>query len=499
MFNDGLWREFLSTHPLRDAILTYIDSEPVRFHMPGHKGHNVPGNNRALPDEVIARDVTELPGLDDLHSPQGPIAELEARLASAYDCRASFLSVQGSTLGIHAAVMSCCRDGDTILVGRDCHRSVISALVLAGARPFYLEPIWCPSAGITLGPPPAAYARAIATERSIKAVIATSPNYIGASPPIASIARLCHRARIPLIVDEAHGSHLKFTPHAPSDALTSGADIAVQSPHKTLVSVTQTAWVHVSGDLVDPRKVKSNLSLLQTSSPSYLLLTSLEEAVAFVESEKLGTTSRLASVAREADRFRQGIRRLELALPCEEGLPEEWAYDPLRLFVSAPSRLGLNGQALAEALAARRIIVELALEKGVLAMLGAGTRLEQGGVSGDIDAFLTALADIVKSPVSQPGVHECRRDAVQVDLTLAKWWGSGCGYPLLLPREAHMAENETVPLAQAVGRVSAGVVAPFPPAVVLLAPGDLVTPKIIEAIAGIRGDERKLSTILVVK
>lgn len=258
--------------PIYNKLKEYLNEKPLKFHMPGHKG------KCSELDDICSADIdlTEIDGLDDLHSPEGCIKEAQELAASAYGVRKTFFLVNGSTGGILSAVMTVCPHGSRIIVNRDCHKSVVNAIILSGAEPVYINPQYDNDFNIPLGISYDDVRNAVETNGEITAVLLTTPNYYGVCTDIKEIAEYLHSKEIVLIVDEAHGAHLKFSDRLPVSAVESGADICVQSGHKTLATLTQGAYIHINGERIDEERLSMFLSMFQTSSPSYILMASLD-------------------------------------------------------------------------------------------------------------------------------------------------------------------------------------------------------------------------------
>jgi arginine decarboxylase len=248
----------------------------VSFHMPGHK------NGRLLSSyfsDLPSIDITEIPGADDLHQPHGIIQETEERLAEFYGSRESHILVNGSTSGIYSAIMSVCRPGEKIIMARACHRSVYSALILGHLNAAYIYPKVDPDTGITCSVSLESVKEIFKEHPDAKALVLTSPTYHGIISDIEGIASYLHQEQKILIVDEAHGAHLALSDRLPMDSISCGADLVIQSFHKTLPAFTQTAVIHAAGDLVDLARLREMLSIHQTSSPSYMLMASVDAAL----------------------------------------------------------------------------------------------------------------------------------------------------------------------------------------------------------------------------
>ncbi|HHV28364.1 MAG TPA: aminotransferase class V-fold PLP-dependent enzyme [Clostridium sp.] len=267
--------------PIYNALRSYSDSCPTVFHMPGHKlGKGVP---LSLLRDLYLMDLTEIPGLDNLYCPNGIIKEAQELAATAFGADKTFFLVNGSTCGIHAAIMSLCNPKDKLIIARDCHKSAVAGMMLSRAVPIYIKPEFNSSFGIPSIVLEKDIEKALIENPDAVGVYITRPNYYGICSDIKSISELVHSYNKVLIVDEAHGAHLKFSKKLPPSSIEYGADICIQSAHKTLPALTQGAYLHVKGNRVDIEKLKFTLSLLGTTSPSYIIMAHLDIARAVME------------------------------------------------------------------------------------------------------------------------------------------------------------------------------------------------------------------------
>uniref|UniRef100_UPI000A528DA5 aminotransferase class I/II-fold pyridoxal phosphate-dependent enzyme n=1 Tax=Paenibacillus dakarensis TaxID=1527293 RepID=UPI000A528DA5 len=267
--------------PLVEALLAYRNHAAKSFHVPGHKnGKAYDGIEEArILHDVMKIDVTEISGTDDLHHPEGVIREAQELAADCFGAEESFFLVGGSTSGNLAMVLTVCQQpGDILLLQRNVHKSVLNGLMLAGARAVFLEPEIDKDSGLAVTPSVETIKAAIAAYPDARGVLLTSPNYYGMSCDLKPIAELCHAYHIPLLVDEAHGAHFGMHPDLPEGALSSGADVAVQSTHKMLAAMTMGAMLHVQGPFINRGLLRQRLAMVQSSSPSYPVMASLDLA-----------------------------------------------------------------------------------------------------------------------------------------------------------------------------------------------------------------------------
>lgn len=450
--------------PLYDALCLHTGEAAARLHVPGHR------QGAALPAALKGRDgralyeldLTELPGLDDLHRPIGAIAGAESLAARAFGAWRTFFLVNGSTAGIHALLTAL--GGKKVLAPRDAHRSVIGGLVLSGAEPVYVWPGIVPGFGIPAGFDTARYDQALAEHPDAAAVLAVYPNYYGVAGDLAGLARLCRDAGKPLLVDEAHGAHLRFHEGLPADAMTAGADASVQSTHKFGGSLTQSSMLHLAGPGYE-KAVAGALSLLQTTSPSYILMASLDLArrQMALEGEKL--------LQRALDLARYLRGRLEkikgIAVLADRDLPRGQSPDNTKLVISFRN-LRLTGYQAAEILTKRhRVFVEMADRDNLVACVTIGATRE------DCDSLAAALKELARREGAGGN------DGPPPELPAA-------ARQAMLPRAAWYAASEAVPLAEAAGRISAETAAVHPPGIPVLIPGEEITGDVLDYLEAAR-------------
>ena len=264
---------------LREKLEEYYNKDYLPMHMPGHK-RNVELLGEKLPYKI---DITEIDGFDDLHHAEGIIKNIEDKARKIYKSKRSFILVNGSTCGILAGIRSVVDFGDKVLVARNCHKSVYNAIEINGLNPIYMLPK-IGSEGIDRNIDSKQVEEKLKENNDIKLVILTSPTYEGVISDVSSIVSIAHKYNVPVLVDEAHGAHLRFINDiCDKEALNSGADIVIQSLHKTLPALTGTALLHIQGKLVKKENIARELSIFETSSPSYILMSSIEECLDIIE------------------------------------------------------------------------------------------------------------------------------------------------------------------------------------------------------------------------
>ncbi len=442
--------------PLMTALQAACRRQHAAFYVPGHKrGRGSPQLLlQAFGRSVFSADLPELPELDDLFAPEGVILEAQALAANAFGADQTWFLTNGSSCGVMAAILAVCNPGDHIVLPRNCHRSVFSGLILSGAIPIFIEPECGPE--FAFGVAPQRLEQALATYSPVKAVLVTSPTYEGVCVDIDAIATLTHRHGLPLIIDEAHGPHFGFHPDLPPSALSAGADLAVQSTHKVLGAMTQAAMLHTQGNRIDPQRINQALQWVQSTSPSYILLASLDAArqqMALYGPQILGPLIQKVQATRRQLQKIDGLSVLSPSPP----MPGFANLDLTRLTVGV-SALELNGlqidQILHEDLA---VTAELPTPSHLTFVPSLGT------TQMDLDRLVQALQQVAKPMTS--------RSSRKIDI----WDREPISMPQLSPRAAAFATQEILPWDQAVGQISAELVCPYPPGIPVLYPGGTIT------------------------
>lgn len=307
---------------LYDKLKAYGDSDYYGFHMPGHK-RNPDITGAGLPYEI---DITEIEGFDDLHHADGILVDAQKRATEVYQADETHFLVNGSTVGILSAISGSTKKGDTILVARNCHKSVYHAIYMNELNPVYLYPEFDTEKHLNTEISVQDVRDALEAHPDIRAVMIVSPTYDGVVSDVEAIAESAHEKGIPLIVDEAHGAHFGFHPYFPESANKKGADIVINSLHKTLPSLTQTAILHINGDLVNRRKVRKYLDMLQSSSPSYVLMASIDACIELLAEKREEIFNSYADILADARKRLGELKHLQII--------ETEHYDPSKIVIS---------------------------------------------------------------------------------------------------------------------------------------------------------------------
>lgn len=445
------------TH-LREALEALKREDRVSFHMPGHKygGNGLRDHFNSFWDI----DITEIPGADNLHDPEEILLAAKKQAEDAYGSRESFFLVNGSSCGIMAMIMGTVKRGEKIIISRDAHRSIHQAVSLGGLHPVYLMPSIDPATGIVIGMDPAALELALSQHQGIKAVVCTYPSYSGACVNLPLIQKMTAEKGVQLLVDEAHGAHLWLDESLPVSALTSGADVVVQSLHKTMPAMTQTAILHIGTENAQREEIARYLTVFQSSSPSYVLLASIDEAIGIGISRG---SDLMKSLLSEIDGVKTVGRRLGFEFWDGTTLPQDliWDFDGTKLCISG-HLMGLDGYELDRMLRIKGIQSEYAVRSHVLLMTSIAN------VKTDFHRLAAALEGIsrekeVLNPLSL-GVLGCQDDFAGLSSEL-----------VVLPGEMDQWQVAETLLKDACGKVVCDWIIPYPPGIPMLCPGERVS------------------------
>lgn len=447
-----------SKEPLVEALEKYAKAGVYPLHTPGHKGGRGAARSlhALLGERALTSDVSLMSELDDIHKPSTCLKEAQTLAAKLYGARQSFFAVNGTTGAIHGMLLGALEPGDKILLTRNAHTSVYGGLVLAGLKPIYLLPYYDEEWNLSLEVTPEQIAQALEAEPDIKAVLITSPTYYGLAADLIKIAEIVHSHKAVLLVDEAHGPHLGFSPLLPPSALQCGADAVAQSTHKLVGALTQCSMLHVQGQRLKIEKMAAAMSLVTTTSPNYLLMASLDAARAQLadNGQAMAEAAIHASeVLRKKLRTIPGLMVLDGDIIGRGGVA---ALDKTKVTINVRN-LGLTGVEAGDLLRAAGVAVELVDETNVLFLL----------TYADDTAEFAKIANIIVATLSKARKNAPRATtaaAVQ-DLPKVRLW----------PRDAFFAATETIPFKEAAGRVSAEKLCFYPPGIPLLVPGEEIT------------------------
>ncbi len=444
------------------ALEIYSQEDYYPFHMPGHK-RNPDTVNTDLPFD---RDITEIEGFDNLHHPEGILKKAQETAANVYGTKECYYSVNGSTAALLAAVSAAVPRKGQILVARNCHKAVYHALYLRNLIPTYVYPQMNQKWWINGGISPDKVERALAENPEIKAVLLTSPTYDGVVSDIEKIAEIVHRYEIPLIVDEAHGAHFHFSNYFPTSAAELGADLVIQSFHKTLPSMTQTAVLHNCSDRVDSRLIRRFMGIYQSSSPSYILMASMDACMEKMSSDGNEMFREFTKILEKARRRLSECKYIRLVSP-EIGTAGVFDYDRSKLLFST-RYASMTGSELAQILLEKyHIQVEMETEHYVLALAAVGDS-EEG-----FERLCQAIEEIDKEEAQK---KKEKREAEEPKAGRTAYTSLS---QFMSITEAMESESEIRKLEESVGRISAEFGYLYPPGIPLIVPGEQITGQFI--------------------
>ncbi|HWO96058.1 MAG TPA: aminotransferase class I/II-fold pyridoxal phosphate-dependent enzyme [Bacillus sp. (in: firmicutes)] len=446
--------------PLFTGLVEHAKKNPTQFHIPGHKkGSGMDPEFRTfIGENALSIDLINIGPLDDLHQPKGMIKQAQDLAAEAFGADHTFFSVQGTSGVIMTMVMSVCGPGDKILVPRNVHKSVMSAIVFSGATPIFIHPEIDPVLGISHGITPESVEKALEQHPDTKAVLVINPTYFGIVGDLQKIVEIAHSHDIPVLVDEAHGVHIHFHEDLPLSAMQAGADMAATSVHKLGGSMTQSSVLNVREGLVSPKRVQTILSMLTTTSTSYLLLASLDTARKRLATEGKALIEKTIHLAEQTRTQINEIENLRCVGREILGTNATYDMDPTKLIVSV-SHLGITGYDVEKWLREKfNIEVEMSDLYNILCIVTPGDTEE------DLQKLVHALQELS---------NECKHqaDAIENSAVLLP------DIPVLAltPRDAFYAETEVVPFEESAGRIIAEFVMVYPPGIPIFIPGEIIT------------------------
>ena len=440
--------------PILNELKKLTREKPISFHTPGHKGKNTLANWKELIPQI---DLTELPGLDNLHDPSGVIAESLKLAAKSFGAKETLYSVNGTTGGLYIALAAITKPGDKILIQRNSHRSIYNGAILNRLDIEYIYPNYNKRYGLFTGVNPKAIEKKLKEDSNIRAVVITYPNYYGICSHIKAIADIVHKYDRILLVDEAHGSHFVFSERLPMSALEGGADLSVQSIHKTLPSFTQTSMIHVGSKRVDIEKLKSMSSLYQTTSPSYLFMASLEIARAYMEGE--------------------GRERLERNILFIEELTEQLnEKDRIHVFTGDEEDKSIFDKDVTKILFAIDGIPAPKVSQILRRDYNIYLEMED-------DRYCLALASLMNEKRDFQLLKEALMDIADREYCHQEYSQAVDIFKpeIMLPiYEAFYKSKRVVDLKQSIGKTSAAFIIPYPPGIPLLCPGERITEGLVD-------------------
>lgn len=469
--------------PILDGLTAYNTEGCYPWHMPGHKRRL----NTIFPEMVenpFLIDVTEVGNLDEFHHPEGIIKESLDRAAEIYGSHKSYYLVNGSTSGILAAISAVCKPGDTLIVARNCHKSVYNAIRLLHLKPVYMMPEWNATFGMFGGMAPDVVKKAIKNHPEAKAVFLVSPTYEGVVSDMERIAKIAHKAGIPLIVDEAHGAHFEFMANVnetisttnykkvPDPAIRLGADIVIESLHKTLPAMTQCAILHEKSNLVSQERLEEFISLYQSTSPSYVFMATMEACIEKMNYERDGLFIIYKELLSEYRKRFSQLSHIHLMEENDFKKQSAYGYDDGKLVFSVKecgwkqedNIVPMNG-----------VMLGNILEKEY------GQMMEMAG--GD---FVIAMTSVADSKEAFEALYQAM-EAIDNQLMDLEDTTDTILYKTLPEKKMNIADAREhkrvdIPLEEAAGRTSGAYIYIYPPGIPIVTPGEVISREILQSI-----------------
>ncbi|WP_099189569.1 aminotransferase class I/II-fold pyridoxal phosphate-dependent enzyme [Tepidibacter mesophilus] len=460
--------------PLFDALKEYQKKEVVPFDVPGHKhGRGLPELANYLGETVLQVDVNSMKCLDNISNPVGVIKESEELMAQAYCADHAFFLVNGTSSGVQAMIMSVCNPGDKIIIPRNAHKSAINGLILSGGIPVYVQPQTNDELGIAMGVSVESIEEAIEENPDVKAVFIINPTYYGATSDLKRIIEIAHENDIAVIVDEAHGAHFRFHKELPMGAMELGADMSAVSIHKTGGSLTQSSALLLNEGFIDKNRVKTILNLTQTTSASYLLMSSLDVARKMLATQGEEVLTRVLGISRKA---RNEINKIEglyafgNELIGQDGVHN---FDETKLGVCVKG-IGMTGFEAYDTLRDEyNIQVELGDVYNILAIISVG----------DDNYSIKKLIDALKDMKDKYGKDKLNFDRVVLDNPQI----------VVSPRDAFYTRKRIIKLEDSEGEVSGESIMAYPPGIPIITPGERISREIIEYIKFIKNQHSMMT------
>jgi arginine/lysine/ornithine decarboxylase len=454
----------MSKLPIVDGIIDYIKEDNVPFSMPGHKngrGFLTTEEGKKLYQSLIKGDITEVEGVDNLHNAESIIKESQELLRDLYGSYKSYFLVNGSTSGNLAMIFSCFNEGDKIIVERNCHRSVFNAIILKKLRPIYIKNIISKAYNAPFSIDMEHFLKIIDEHPEAKGIVVTYPNYYGICTDLKAVIKRAKEKNMLVLVDSAHGAHFGFSSELPESAVKLGADIVVMSAHKTLPSLTQSAYLHV-GDNIDINKVNFYVSAFTSTSPSYMLMSTLDYARYFMETQGRQVFEECIKIA---NIYREKINSLQsFHILSREDIKKEFSgynydMDATRFVIHLDNNY--SGHELLEYLRGRAVQCEMSDDSNVVLILSP-FNIEQ-----DYEKLYYAL-------------KQCPLEQLKTDFSRVLI--NDLPQTAMLPYEVMDKDSFQVEIDEAVGSISAASIVPYPPGVPIIMPGEIVDEEAINMI-----------------
>lgn len=482
--------------PILSGLTAYNTEGCYPWHMPGHKRRL----NTIFPDIVenpFSIDVTEVGDLDEFHDPHGIISEAMNRAAEVYGSHKSYYLVNGSTCGIMAALSAVCRPGDKLIVARNCHKSVYNAIRLLQLRPIYIMPEWNEELGMFGGVSPEQVRKMVKQYSDAKCVLLVSPTYEGVVSDVEKIAKIVHKAGVPLIVDEAHGAHFEFMSNVnetisttnykniPNPAIRLGADIVIESLHKTLPAMTQCAILHEKSNIVDTERLEEYLSIYQSTSPSYVFLATTEACIEKMNYERDGLFIIYKELLSEyRKRFAQ-LSHIHLVEESDFKKQSACGYDDGKLVFSVKD-CGYERDGEIIAMTGTKLGTILQEEYGQMMEMAAGN-------------YVIAMTSVADSKEAFESLY-LAMESIDAQLTDVEQSADTILYKTLPEHKMNIAEAREhkrvdIPFEDAIGKISGSYIYVYPPGIPIVTPGEVLSLGVMQEIKAAMDSDQNIKGI----
>ncbi len=438
--------------PLLHKLIEHKKKNPISFHVPGHKNGQVfPTHSEDLFKSILSIDLTEITELDDLYAPEGAIKQAQILAAEWFQVDASYFLVNGSTVGNLIMIMATCGPGDLVLVQRNCHKSILNGLELSGAKPIFLTPEYDTEVNRYGAPSTKTLEEAIHKYTNIKALILTYPDYFGRTYPLKEKIELAHAQKIPVLIDEAHGVHFSLPFIDQPSAIELGADIVVQSAHKMAPAMTMAAYLHINSAYVNKERVEHYYQMLQSSSPSYPIMASLDVARFYLQNFK---AEQMTNLQESIDLIKSELEVCDYVKVLETTSLD----DPLKITLETID--GVNASEVARLFEKEGIYPELVTTNQILLIVGLEPYI-------DLESLKKSIKSVNKQLILQP-----KHDTINkyTELFISKIQTLHYAY-----NEMRSMETKIEKLEEAIGEVAAEQIIPYPPGIPLIAKGEKIT------------------------
>ncbi|MCR3761023.1 aminotransferase class I/II-fold pyridoxal phosphate-dependent enzyme [Clostridium felsineum] len=453
----------MSKAPIIDGIMKYISEKNSLFCTPGHKGGRGFSNSKMgkkLYENIIKMDLTEVDGLDNLHAPVGIIKEAEDRLRDLYGSKKSYFLVNGSTSGNLAMIFSCFNEGDKIIVERNCHRSIFNGIILRKLNPIYVKNYFDKNINASLSIDEEYFLKVIQENKDAKGIILTYPNYYGVCSDLKNIIKVAKKYKMKVLVDSAHGAHFGISEGLPQSAVKLGADMVVMSSHKTLPSFTQTAYLHLCGD-IEESKVDFYVSSFLSTSPSYMLMSSMDYARNYLEDRGKRDYDNLVELCIKYSKKISKINGLHVLNSEDLSINgKRLEFDATRFVINVED--GCSGFKLYEYLKENNIQPEMCDDRNVVLICSPfdGELQLQNLYKTLKNCNIIKINDNKNQFMNLPDIPEIRFE----------------------PYEVLNLKSEKVKIQDSLGKAVKKELVPYPPGIPIIMPGEIINQEIIDCI-----------------